>query len=347
MNSTIDDTDTPVSYSVTPSWNTNIWDQQVPQPLFSSNHGSPNPGAYMTLTFSGTAVYVYGFKGNDHGFRDVSIDSNPPTRCDGRNGEQGSRALVYWADGLSPGQHNITIKHTGNQGQYLNIDYFIVSTATSGTSQPTPQPIGIIAGIVAGAAVLSLVVTIWIFWWWRRKASRQAKKGSNGTEENDWKPRLATPAVASTPNVLTIHPFYAQAQGAERSVSETTLTYTPGQQRVVSPYSKSKPGFVTPGTTQNSPVSSALSAPSIQSTLGSVSSSPRSGSSSSPNSFSTLLEQRPSISEALSNSVSFPIVAAGQRRNGAGAHPTGQHPVTDDLVPPPGYAVTVQTGIAL
>ena len=59
----------------------------------------------------------------------VTLDGDIPVRCDGRNGAQGSRALVYWAEGLSPGQHNITLKHTGNPGQFLNIDYFVVSTA--------------------------------------------------------------------------------------------------------------------------------------------------------------------------------------------------------------------------
>lgn len=83
MNFTIDDADSPVMYSASPAWNKGIWPQQDPQPLFNSNHGTPNPGAQMTLSFTGTAglsqkssnwyqtdirerlVYVYGFKASD------------------------------------------------------------------------------------------------------------------------------------------------------------------------------------------------------------------------------------------------------------------------------------------
>ena len=54
MNSTIDDADSPVVYSLSPTWSLGIWDQQTPQPLFATNHGTSNPGAYVTLTFSGT-----------------------------------------------------------------------------------------------------------------------------------------------------------------------------------------------------------------------------------------------------------------------------------------------------
>jgi hypothetical protein len=56
-----------------------------------------------------------------------AIDGADPVTCDGRKGSQGSRALVYWAEGLSLGMHEITLQHTGTQGQYLNIDYFLVT----------------------------------------------------------------------------------------------------------------------------------------------------------------------------------------------------------------------------
>ncbi|KAG9054855.1 hypothetical protein FS842_003947 [Serendipita sp. 407] len=128
MNSTIDDTDSHASYSVDPAWNTGVWAQQNPQPLFGTNHGTPNPGATASFTFNGTAIYVYGYKWSDHGYRDISMDGQSAIRCDGRTGAQGSRSLVYWADGLMQGVHEITFRHTGTQGQYLNLDYFIVTS---------------------------------------------------------------------------------------------------------------------------------------------------------------------------------------------------------------------------
>lgn len=60
MNQTVDDTDSAVTYSTSPAWNTGIWAQQSPQPLDDTNHGTPNPGASMTFKFTGTAGVCIG-----------------------------------------------------------------------------------------------------------------------------------------------------------------------------------------------------------------------------------------------------------------------------------------------
>ncbi|KAG8821586.1 hypothetical protein FRC18_011280, partial [Serendipita sp. 400] len=132
MNTTIDDTH--ASYSTSPSWSTWVWPAQNPQPLFGTTHGTTNAGAIASFTFTGTAIYVYGYKGSDHGYRDFSIDGQTPIRCDGRVGIQGSRVVLYWADGLTQGAHNITVKNTGAQGEWLNLDYFIVTSEGDATS---------------------------------------------------------------------------------------------------------------------------------------------------------------------------------------------------------------------
>ncbi|PVG03894.1 hypothetical protein CPB86DRAFT_869268 [Serendipita vermifera] len=139
-NTTIDDADPRVIYSSSPAWNTGIWSGQKPQPLYASNHGTPNPGATATLTFEGTGIRVYGFKAGDHGFRDITIDDGPTVRCDGRQGAQGGQALVYWAEGLSPGTHTIKFEHTGTQGQYLNLDFFLITQPPPSTPPPHTDP---------------------------------------------------------------------------------------------------------------------------------------------------------------------------------------------------------------
>jgi hypothetical protein len=101
----------------------------------------------LTCSFSGdhANVILARFLFSFSGYRDITIgtigffktmgqilnrffiDGGSPIRCDGRKGSQGSRALVFWADNLSPGTHTIKFEHTGDQGQYLNLDFFLVT----------------------------------------------------------------------------------------------------------------------------------------------------------------------------------------------------------------------------
>lgn len=78
------------------------------------------------------------------GYRDFSVDGAFPTRCDGRTGSQGSQALLYWQTGLPQGTHRLNIQHTGVAPQWLNVDYFVVTSAepetiSSTTSTPVVQ----------------------------------------------------------------------------------------------------------------------------------------------------------------------------------------------------------------
>ncbi|KAG8798967.1 hypothetical protein FRC17_007255 [Serendipita sp. 399] len=225
MNTTVDDTSALFTYSTNPPWNTNVWAQQNPQPLYGTNHGTPNPGATATLRFNGTAVYVYGYKWLDQyvasgeawryasddinfiysGYRDIVLDGRPTLRCDGRSGQQGSQALVYWAEGLDPGVHEVSFRHAGILNQYLNLDYVLITNDDSpypsdsnsdypnptNSGSPTPTngssnvPTGggsrttsktnttaIVVGVVVGVALVAIV--LFILWLWRRrKASKQ------------------------------------------------------------------------------------------------------------------------------------------------------------------------------
>ncbi|PVG03892.1 hypothetical protein CPB86DRAFT_778984 [Serendipita vermifera] len=192
----IDDADTQVNYSTSPGWEKGIWPGQNPQPRYGTNHGTPNPGETATLTFEGVAIRVYGFKSGNHGYRNITIDDGPTVLCDGREGEQGGQALVYSAEGLSPGTHTIKFEHTGEQGQYLNLDYFEVTPNGASTSPPTNTPpdsnivssstssksqinIAAITGGVAGAAVVALLLAVAYIFHLRRKKSK------NGREEEE------------------------------------------------------------------------------------------------------------------------------------------------------------------
>ncbi|PVG03896.1 hypothetical protein CPB86DRAFT_778991 [Serendipita vermifera] len=257
VNTTIDDVNPRITYSTSPSWNTNVWADQRPQPLYGTNHGTPNPGASATFTFDGTAIYVYGYKWTDHGYRDIAIDGDSPVRCDGRQGSQGSQALVYWADNLSPGNHTITFQHTGDQGQYLNLDFFIV---TQGVRPSTPRqnkstPIAAIVGASVGAAVLAILfVLIWFIRSRKKKQQRQRQqeaKTSPVLDSTPWASNGAPTQAAvvhpfQNPNPYTIQPY---AQNHQRG-SSTSLGYphSVDPTNTSSKYSQNRPSHTGYGT---------------------------------------------------------------------------------------------------
>ncbi|KIM26225.1 hypothetical protein M408DRAFT_10046 [Serendipita vermifera MAFF 305830] len=254
MNTTIDDPDFRVIYSSTPSWRTDLWLEQSPPAYLDTTHRTQNPGAYATFTFTGTAVYVYGHKAADHGFRDFSVDSATPTRCDGRTGSQGSQAILYWQDGLSPGSHFLTIQHTGVAPQWLNIDFFVVTSVDPATtsqtsdnsangnaptrsedqngstanSSPSSSPQSssnngtqsntnvIIISVVVTAAAIALILLIWYLCARRRRRSKQVAE-----EHTDAAAAAAaawgstpTPYMGVNPNLHVVKPFYPYTAAA-------------------------------------------------------------------------------------------------------------------------------------
>ncbi|PVG03893.1 hypothetical protein CPB86DRAFT_778985 [Serendipita vermifera] len=222
-NVTIDDADSRVVYSNNPVWDTAVWGEQDPQPFDDTNHSTVGRNASATLTFDGTAVYVYGYKSSDHGFRDISIDGAVPTRCDGKLGAQGSRALVYSAENLSPGTHKLTITNAGEEGEFLNLDYFVVTQSPKRNSSP---PAAVIAGVVVGVAVLALLLTAFCSIRSRRKRRRQQQRLEQEKRANEeiipWRPNnLAIPATA---NVSTLSP---QPPSRLNPTHQSTLTDTP------------------------------------------------------------------------------------------------------------------------
>ncbi|KIM21635.1 hypothetical protein M408DRAFT_12475 [Serendipita vermifera MAFF 305830] len=254
MNTTIDDPDLSVIYSSTPSWRTDLWLEQSPPAYLSTTHRTQNGGAYATFTFTGTAVYVYGHKAADHGFRDFSVDSATPTRCDGRTGSQGSQVILYWQDGLSPGTHFLTIQHTGVFPQWLNVDFFVVTSVdpatTSQTSRTPPNGNGptssedqngaigsptpssssqssssngtqsntnvIIISVVVTAAAIALIILIWYLCARRRrKANQTAAEHKDASAAAAWG-SAPTPymGVNPNPNPHVVKPFYPYTAGA-------------------------------------------------------------------------------------------------------------------------------------
>lgn len=95
--------------------------------------GSPTAGNSASCTFNGTSITWIGAKNHDHGFATVSIDGGPATQVDGYAPQWTKQQVMFQKDGLSPGEHTITITVTSQHdpqavgpGTWQDIDAFIV-----------------------------------------------------------------------------------------------------------------------------------------------------------------------------------------------------------------------------
>ncbi|EKM58539.1 uncharacterized protein PHACADRAFT_252958 [Phanerochaete carnosa HHB-10118-sp] len=157
--------------------------------------------ASASVIFTGNAISIYGATSTNHGLFSVSLDSAQPLILNGTTPSYiGIRYqnLLYWAGGLSNGQHNVTIANVDST--FLDLDKFVVSnwsqpdaSSTTISSSPTssssaastkaPGDNGggstthhsssgpVIGGVVAGVVVLALI-GLGAFLFYRRRSRR-------------------------------------------------------------------------------------------------------------------------------------------------------------------------------
>jgi hypothetical protein len=191
---TIDDTDPAFNYSSTPAWDTSVWDQQSPQPLNNTNHGSPTPGAQVTFKFTGTAFSIFGYKAVDQGPRTITVDGTPAVLCNGQQGQQGSRALVFSRENMSNTEHTVVIQNTGSPlaNQYVNIDYATVvqesnADPTEPASSNKPMQVAAVAGGAAGGSIAVFVLAAFMIWRCKLRRKRLSRMTRILSHKNlDW-----------------------------------------------------------------------------------------------------------------------------------------------------------------
>ncbi|GJE94535.1 hypothetical protein PsYK624_107050 [Phanerochaete sordida] len=202
--------------------------------------------AYATVTFEGNAVAVYGVTSTNHGFFNVSLDKAPPVMLNGTMpGDQpGPRYqnLLYWAGGLSSGQHTVTITNIDSNGLWLDLDKFVISrwpqTTIGGSSSgsapsPTKSPgdhsggrshhnsTGAIVGGVVGGIIGAFLIALGLFLFLRRRSRHQLDRVEPTQERKDGG------VLADTDRPLgSIEPFVATSQWSP-SHERTPLQPTP------------------------------------------------------------------------------------------------------------------------
>ncbi|KAG8702610.1 hypothetical protein FRC08_003383 [Ceratobasidium sp. 394] len=95
-------------------------------------HSSDTNGSQMSLTFNGTAVYIFGAKRGNHGHYNVTIDNDQPQRFDGyagmqRDGTDGIfQAPLFVRTGLPNDLHTVVLTNDGGgdiRRPFVDIDF--------------------------------------------------------------------------------------------------------------------------------------------------------------------------------------------------------------------------------
>jgi len=196
-----------------------------------TGHATDTAGAYVTYTFQGPAVQIFGTAGPGNGGYTVQIDGGQSASYNATADSFFPQIMIYENNNLGQGSHIVKlINQPYESGQTLNIDYAIVSQAPSSnqplsSSRSSLLTSSAIGGIAAGACIFVAVAMVLSFIVWRDGRNR--------------KPRvydLSSPVSMSMDlpdqSQMYIHPvpFYATPQPSvvhNHEASESTQAWVP------------------------------------------------------------------------------------------------------------------------
>ncbi|QRV82728.1 hypothetical protein RhiJN_10743 [Ceratobasidium sp. AG-Ba] len=97
-----------------------------------SFHSSHTNGSAATISFKGTAIYIFGAKRGNHGYYHVSVDGDPGRQFDGYapqqpDGVDGVYQIPLFArNGMADGEHTVTLTNIVNGNRpFVDIDYIV------------------------------------------------------------------------------------------------------------------------------------------------------------------------------------------------------------------------------
>ncbi|KAJ6617359.1 hypothetical protein B0H10DRAFT_2218687 [Mycena sp. CBHHK59/15] len=113
--------------------------ENVYNPLFSGGYSryTNGDGASVSLSFHGTALFIFGDKPDRHGLYTVALDARPPATLNGVSGCGGAFAhacekdntLVFFAANFDGSEHTVTVTNVpGMLGAYSDLDAVVYTT---------------------------------------------------------------------------------------------------------------------------------------------------------------------------------------------------------------------------
>ncbi|QRV91961.1 transmembrane protein [Ceratobasidium sp. AG-Ba] len=142
-----------------------------------TEHCSTTPGASLSYTFNGTALWYFAEDYSASGRIKFTIDGGNEqyTSAAGTGDYWTSQRLVWNITGLTPAPHTVTLTHVGNPNEWACFDFFMYlpSSVSAATSSSTPTstpassnsskstPVGAIAGgVVGGLALIAFLIGV-------------------------------------------------------------------------------------------------------------------------------------------------------------------------------------------
>ncbi|QRV93257.1 hypothetical protein RhiJN_21275 [Ceratobasidium sp. AG-Ba] len=131
-NVTIDDVSALIQYqgvNGTPWTDSPTTDPDLGQYYGGTYHSSLMSRASATFLFDGVAVYLYAAKRPLHGAYGVYLDGQYVQNNNGYSLDPQFKRLIYWASGLAPTIHNLTLINIDNSTRYTEIDFITWTTS--------------------------------------------------------------------------------------------------------------------------------------------------------------------------------------------------------------------------
>lgn len=137
--------------------------------------------ATVTLSFQGSAIYIFEDVVDNHGLFTVNLDNRPPVQLNGISGCGGvfvhacekTNVLAYYAGDLDSSLHTITVTNNGGVNHsFFDLDSFVYTTPSEYLSDNSYKPRQVLsraengspANLVPGMNLLLFIVfaAIWL-----------------------------------------------------------------------------------------------------------------------------------------------------------------------------------------
>ncbi|CAE6437666.1 unnamed protein product [Rhizoctonia solani] len=180
--------------------------------LQGTAHRTTTYGARAILEFEGSDILLYGGTGPGHGLFKVKVDGQPELTLNAAAPLEHPPSLLYASSNLEAGTHRLEITNL-QEGKMLDIDRAEV-VPQRGTNQLTKGAIaGIVVGIVAGLAIISIL--LWIFFIKRRQTKRRFSTDLVGGSDDSQAAVMRTYSAGHNP--MIVEPFRDEANRTDGS----------------------------------------------------------------------------------------------------------------------------------